>query len=539
MNDNIKNLMESELPKPLSKQEVYTLFEKYHLGDLEARDKIVNHNIRLVRYEVFGKFKTFQWDKNELFSVGLDGLLKAVMSFDTSKNTEFATYATRCIDNEILMFMRKVKKYETNISFDQALSIDNDGNELKIEEILYDEKIDIVTNYEEKETLHRVQELIKTLPLKEKRIILLHFGFIGDRIYTQKEIANMMNISQSYVSRLVKKILKKLQNDLTVKSNKSKKYSIFDIHCIHPNITFSIFSKLLLMFPKNEIKLFTKFYNINLHLENIRPVEEQDYPDIVLEYIKTIEQDLKNMYIYFENLTIKRGLDETTAYEKIKKRMISKSIRFRFPNYTRKQLIEAANKLSNKDKEILCLRHGKNLLTTYDLPKDGKNYYSVLYHAYNKLESILENRIPTINKNEANKNEEKKVLKKQRNTLILARLYQLYQWAYLHNLTTTDLATLLSQEKYSNYEKNEAQIQEKIEKKIILELVNAYKTNYPNDYATNIYQTLIDVFALKIHSLYPNVESNLIRNVISKTLIDYTGTTDLVEDIILLLNKKK
>ena len=205
-----------KLPKPLSKQEVYELLKKIKQGDELAREKFVEHNIRLVLYEVTGRFKSVEYDKKDLVSIGNVGLMKAITTFDTSKKVEFATYATRCIDNEILTFLRKLKKDQNVDSLDRTINHDKDGNELKIEDIIIDET-DIVEEYTDNETHQIIRQIVKDLPDRDREIIMLHFGFYNDKTHTQKEIADMMSISRSYVSRLITKIVKKLGQQLQQK----------------------------------------------------------------------------------------------------------------------------------------------------------------------------------------------------------------------------------------------------------------------------------------------------------------------------------
>ena len=209
MNTNELFIDGHKLPKPLTKQEVYDLLDKIKQGDEKARTTLVEHNIRLVLSEVTKKFITVEYDKKDLVSIGNVGLMKAIATFDTSKNVEFSTYAIRCIDNEILMFLRKLKKYENDDSLDRTINHDKTGNELKIEDILSDDT-DIVEEYTDNETHRIIREVVKDLPDHDRKIIMLHFGFYNDKTHTQREIANMLSISQSYVSRLIRKIVKQI-----------------------------------------------------------------------------------------------------------------------------------------------------------------------------------------------------------------------------------------------------------------------------------------------------------------------------------------
>lgn len=209
MNTNELFIDSHKLPKPLTKQEIYDLLDKIKQGDEKATATLVEHNIRLVLSEVTKKFITVEYDKKDLVSIGNIGLMKAITTFDTSKKVEFSTYAIRCIDNEILMFLRKLKKYANDDSLDRIINHDKTGNELKIEDTLSDDT-DIVEEYTDNETHRIIREVVKDLPDRDRKIIMLHFGFYNDETHTQREIANMLSISQSYVSRLIRKTVKQV-----------------------------------------------------------------------------------------------------------------------------------------------------------------------------------------------------------------------------------------------------------------------------------------------------------------------------------------
>jgi len=196
-----------KLPQPLSKQEVYELFDKIKQCDEQAREKLIYHNIRLVLHEVTTRFKNVKYDKRDLVSIGNVGLVKAIETFDTSRKVEFSTYATRCIDNEILMFLRKLNRYIDMDSLDRKINPGNDGNESKIEDIISD-GTDIVKDYIDKETYCIIRKAVKDLPDRDREIIMLYFGFYNGKTYTQKEIADFFSVNQSYISKLITRILK-------------------------------------------------------------------------------------------------------------------------------------------------------------------------------------------------------------------------------------------------------------------------------------------------------------------------------------------
>lgn len=207
--------IEQKLPNPLSKEETYYYFEKYKSKDMKAREIIINHNIKLVLYRVTKRFINFPYDKKELIQIGLVGLIKAVDTFDISKSIQFSSYASKCIDNEILMFVRKGNKYINDESLDRTIETGIEGNSVKIGDNIKDETCNIEINYEEKEEQLIIDKIIMSLPERDKEIIMLHFGFIDNKIFTQKEIATKLNISQPQVSRLLSKILERISIELT------------------------------------------------------------------------------------------------------------------------------------------------------------------------------------------------------------------------------------------------------------------------------------------------------------------------------------
>lgn len=225
------NMFGGVLPKPLSKGEVYECFKKFKQGDLSAREQIIKCNIRLVISEVSKKFTNIGYEEEELLSIGLIGLIKSVDTFDIDKNFEFATYATRCIDNEILMFMRKGKKYINDRSLNDIIRLNDSSNSLELEDLISDSSIDIELDHEKKETLAILRYIMADLPPREKMIIMLHFGFIDDKLYTQREIAKKLNISQPQISRLIKKTLNTIKqmlisDDISVCINESNNNDI-------------------------------------------------------------------------------------------------------------------------------------------------------------------------------------------------------------------------------------------------------------------------------------------------------------------------
>ena len=201
------------LPPPLSREEEIALMRRCNAGDSVARATLIERNLRLVVY-ISRKFENTGISIEDLISIGAIGLIKAVNSFDPDKNIKLATYASRCIENEILMVLRKSNRLKSEVSFDEPLNTDWDGNELLLSDILGTEP-DLVSKEldadVEKQMLHTA---IDKLNDREKYIVGLRYGLGADKEHTQKEVADMMGISQSYISRLEKRIIGKLREEM-------------------------------------------------------------------------------------------------------------------------------------------------------------------------------------------------------------------------------------------------------------------------------------------------------------------------------------
>ena len=201
------------LPAPLNTETEFEYVKAFQENnDLNAKSKLIEHNLRLVMY-IAKRFESNKLDLQDLVSVGSIGLIKAVDSYKLDKNIKLATYASRCIENEILMYLRKVNKTINDVSLDDVLSGDDDGNNLTIGEIIPDDKL----AYEEIELKDQKSYLLRailSLNEREKHIMCMRYGLNGYEEQTQKEVADTMNISQSYISRLEKKILNKLKNQM-------------------------------------------------------------------------------------------------------------------------------------------------------------------------------------------------------------------------------------------------------------------------------------------------------------------------------------
>ena len=199
-----------EFPKPLSEEKEKEYLLKSKNGDIKARNILVEHNLRLVAH-IIKKYYAVNVDQDDLVSIGTIGIIKAINTFDMDKNIKLSSYAPRCIENEILMHFRNLKKSSQNVSLEDAVDIDKDGNTLKLMDLLSIDD-DFADNLDKKLNLQKINKyLTETLTKRELQIINLRYGLNGSKPLTQREVSSIMNISRSYVSRIEKKALEKLK----------------------------------------------------------------------------------------------------------------------------------------------------------------------------------------------------------------------------------------------------------------------------------------------------------------------------------------
>ena len=201
------------LPEPLPKDEEHTTLTRLQSGDENARQILIEHNLRLVVY-IAKKFESSGINLEDLISIGTLGLIKGVQTFKMDKNIKLATYASRCIENEILMHLRKTNRIRNEVSLDEPLNVDWDGNELLLSDILGTEEDEVYKDIEEDVERQLVYDAINRLKIREREIMYMRFGLCGDEPLTQKEVAQKLEISQSYISRLEKKIIDKIRKDV-------------------------------------------------------------------------------------------------------------------------------------------------------------------------------------------------------------------------------------------------------------------------------------------------------------------------------------
>lgn len=201
------------LPLPLSAEEERQTLEQLEAGDERAREVLITRNLRLVVY-IARKFESSGVCIEDLISIGTIGLIKAVRTFCPSRNIKLATYSSRCIENEILMYLRKNAQKHNEVSIDEPLNVDWDGNELLLSDILGSDPDVVSRDLEQEAERGQLMACVSRLSPREQRIMRLRFGICGEQEHTQKEVADMLGISQSYISRLEKRIIRRLREDM-------------------------------------------------------------------------------------------------------------------------------------------------------------------------------------------------------------------------------------------------------------------------------------------------------------------------------------
>ncbi len=205
-------------PEPLSSEEESRVIEAMLKGDREARNKLIEHNLRLVAH-IVKKFENGKFDTDDLISIGTIGLIKGIDSYNSDKATKITTYAARCIENEILMHFRSNKKNGLTVSLNDSIGYDKDGNEVNLMDVIKDESVPIPELLHLNDNVNLLKKYLKILSSRERNILVKRYGLLDSDEYTQKEIAKMMHISRSYVSRIEKRALTKILREF-IKNNK-------------------------------------------------------------------------------------------------------------------------------------------------------------------------------------------------------------------------------------------------------------------------------------------------------------------------------
>lgn len=196
-------------PLPPEKEKKYLL--KMKEGDEKARNVLIEHNLRLVAH-IVKKYNSAHTDNEDLISIGTIGLIKGINTFDNSKNTKLATYAARCVENEILMHLRSTKKLNQEILLQETIGSDKEGNEIRLFDVLENDEESVVNKVEQNVNKEKLYEMLKHLPRREKRVLELRYGLFNGEQLTQREVASILGISRSYVSRIEKKAVADLTN---------------------------------------------------------------------------------------------------------------------------------------------------------------------------------------------------------------------------------------------------------------------------------------------------------------------------------------
>lgn len=202
------------LPPPLERERESMMIAAMTKGDEAAKAELIEHNLRLVVY-ISRRFESTGINLEDLISIGTIGLIKAINTFRADKNIKLATYASRCIENEILMYIRKISSHKTDISLDEPINTDWDGNELRLGDVLGTEPDAVSRPLEDDVDLKLLKDALEQLPEKEKKIVTLRYGIGGGEEKTQKEVADILGISQSYISRLEKRIILRLRREIS------------------------------------------------------------------------------------------------------------------------------------------------------------------------------------------------------------------------------------------------------------------------------------------------------------------------------------
>ena len=201
------------LPQPLSEEDEAKLLLEVKNGSIDARNELIEHNLRLVVF-IAKKFESTKINMEDLISIGSIGLIKGIQQFKMEKNIKLATYASRCIENEILMHLRKTQRTRQEYSLDEVLSIDSEGNEMILSDIISSNETLALTKMTEEEDVKNLYYAIDKLTPREKEIVIMRYGLYGEVPLTQKEVADKLGISQSYISRLEKRIIDKMRQEI-------------------------------------------------------------------------------------------------------------------------------------------------------------------------------------------------------------------------------------------------------------------------------------------------------------------------------------
>ena len=366
----------NKLPLPLKKDEINELFRQMKEGSKKARDTIIIHNIRFVMYTA-NKYLNNKCDLKDLISIGNIGLIKAVDTYDVSKNYEFATYANKCISNEILMYFRKMKHYSETYSLSDIIFYDGCGSEIELEDALVCD-FDLEYNYEKDELYQNIRKIVKLLPEVEQKIITMYFGLNDEREYSQHEIASMLNVNQSSISRAIKRIIKKveyqLDNQELIIFNRKEENKMKKQRTIY---------ELLEGYTKEQIDdVISTLTNEERNLITLR------YGNDLLNPIAGFLSEIEKSKFYTALIPkIKRRLARNNNEKDAPGRRIN-SIYVLLKPYTKEQVDDMISTLSEEERALITLRYGNDLSNPVagHLSKEEKNkFYGTLVYRMKKI----------------------------------------------------------------------------------------------------------------------------------------------------------
>ncbi len=365
----------NDLPEPYDAKLNKEAFEKMANGDTSIKKDIIDHNLRFVLNQIYNYFSKTSYETNELFSIGTIGLIKAIDSFDIKKGNAFATYATRCIHNEILMFMRHEKKFSKEESMNKSLYHDKDGKEIILEEIIADNNINILDDYivtEEIENneklIEKMKEILNFLKERDKQIILYLYGLTDGKKHSQSEAANKFNLSQSIISRIERKCLKLLKEILYNEMNTTIEYSDFDTTEIDPLLNSKLFIEFINLFPEEMHKSYCIEKGIRIKNKKVSKIINSKLTNNSKQEIKTMESHLKFMIDEYFN-GIKQNKNKKEILESLISKMKNRSLLFRFSEYSNMEIIYALRYLTEEEQQIIIKRHGQNLNNFFSFSK--------------------------------------------------------------------------------------------------------------------------------------------------------------------------
>ena len=345
--------------KSMTQEEINHLFKLMKSGNFEARQRLIEGNMKLVPYRVYNNYNNVNHDKDELISIGYFGLIKAVDNYDPTKGLALSTFAIKCIDNEINMFLRKFKKVQTDISLEHPIKIKQKGDELRVEDFLSDD-FDIEEEYINAETAFRIREIVKKLPPLESEIISLHYGFNNGKIYTLAEIAAKTNFHRSTVIRHLTNAKSKIKKELENQDQQKSRDLTSSNQDASANIEYKLsetkphgktFYELLSDFSKEDVDNVVK----GLSEENKSIIMQRYREGLDSHPTKYLDNEIKKrFYVVLSN--VKRKL---TAMANGKKTRF-KCLYDNFPEYSKSQVDQAVSILDDAEKQLVQTRYNGN-----------------------------------------------------------------------------------------------------------------------------------------------------------------------------------